>query len=80
MNVYTPSCFYFKQHPYCFQGPSNLFHSISRMRTHLNNNKLDVVQKVVQHNAHMAHPENILLCEIMYEDQDYRKIALEKYF
>ena len=50
------------------------------MRNHLNNNELDVVQKVVQHNAHMAHPENILLCEIMYEDQDYRKIALEKYF
>ena len=26
----------------------------------------------------MAHPENILLCAIMDEDQDYRKIALEK--
>ena len=50
------------------------------MRTHLNNNELDVVKKVVQHNAHMAHPENILLCAIMNEDQDYRKIHFsEKY-
>ena len=40
------------------------------MRNYLNINELDVVQKVVQNNAYMAHPENILLCEIMYEDQD----------
>ena len=38
MNVDIPFWFYFKQHPYCFQGTSNLFHSISLMRTHLNNN------------------------------------------
>ncbi len=78
MNVYIPSWFYFKHHPYCFQGASNLFHSVSLMRTSLNNNELEVVKKVVQHNAHMAHPENILLCAIMDEDEGYRNIAHEK--
>ena len=53
MNVYFPSWFYLKQHPYCFQGASNLFHSISLMRTHLNNNELEVVKKVVQHNVQL---------------------------
>ena len=50
------------------------------MCTYLNNKELEVVKKVVQHNAHMAHNENILLCDIMDENQCYRKFALEKYF
>ena len=48
------------------------------MRINLNNDELDVVKKIVQHDAHMTHPENILLCAIIDEDQDHRKIALEK--
>ena len=48
------------------------------MRTYLNNDELEVVKIVVEHNAHMDHPENILLCAIKYEYRDYRKFALQK--
>ena len=68
MSVYIPSWYHFKRHPYGFQGTSNLFHCISLMRTYLSHDEVEVVKKVVQHNAHMAHHENMLLCAIMDEN------------
>ena len=33
INIYAPSWFYFKSHPYCYHGSSSLFYSIQLIMT-----------------------------------------------
>ena len=72
------SWFYFKSHPYCYNGSSNLFYSIQLKRDHLNVSKFKIAKGVVQNNAHMAHSEIFLMSALVGDDLSIRKLALLK--
>ena len=48
------------------------------MRDHLNVSEFKIAKGVIQHNAHMVHPENILLSALVDDDLSVRKLALLK--
>ena len=47
------------------------------MRDHLNVNKFKIVKGVIEHNAHMAHLENILLSVLLDDDLSVGKLTLQ---
>ena len=75
IKFYGKIWFYVKQHSKCTDGPKNLFRMIELLRD-LPWEDQQIMRKSIQHNAHYAHSENILLTMLTDEDKSIREQAV----
>lgn len=78
IKVYFPTWFQIKSKHKVTDGAKNLFCLIQRITKFSNKKVREIALKVVQRNAFFAHPENILLGMLADENEEVRRIAVNK--
>ena len=77
MKVYAPVWFSIKCNPSVSQGAKHLHKMINASRF-LEKKHRDIVDKVIQHNAYFAHPENLLLSMIDDNSATVRELGYRR--
>lgn len=77
LKVYVKSWFSIKIKSSVKDGAKHLF-SFIRSSRYMSKKYLDIIDPVIQRNAFFAAPENILISMLTEEDQNIRRVALER--
>ena len=78
IKVYFPSWFLIKKKHKLTDCSQNFFSLMQSVKKFPSGKVKPIAMKVVKYNAFSAHPENVLLCMLADEDDDARRIAVNK--
>ena len=78
ISVYFPTWFKIKKHSQIIHGAKNFFNLVHHIQQFSNSKIRSTVLKVVQRNAFFAHPENVLLGMLGDNDEEIRRLAVNK--
>ena len=78
IKVYFPSWFLIKKKHKLTDGSRNLFLLMQSVKRFPNAKVKSIAMRVVKYNAYFSHPENVLLCMLADDDDDVRRIAVNK--
>ena len=78
MEVYFPSWFEIKRKHTIVDGAKNFFNIVNRVTKLPNAQIRTVALNVLQRNAYFAHPENVLLGMLGDNDENLRRLAVNK--
>ena len=78
INVYFPTWFEIKKQSQIVQGAKNFFNLVHRIQRFPHSKIRSIALKVVQRNAFFAHPENVLLGMLADNEEEIRRLAVNK--
>ena len=78
LKVYFPTWFESKHYYKLTRGSKNFFNLSQRIVSFPNQNVVEIALKVLQNNGFFAHPENIFLGMLGDDDEDLRKMTVNK--
>ena len=78
IKVYFPSWFLIKRKHKLTESSRNFFSLMQSVKRFPNARVKSIAMRVISYNAYSAHPENVLLCMLGDDDDDVRRIAVNK--
>ena len=78
ISVYLPTWFETKKPNQIIHGAKNFFNLVHRIQQFPHSEIRSIASKVVQRNAFFAHPENVLLGMLGDDDEEIRRLAVNK--
>ena len=78
ISVYFPTWFETKKQNQIIHGAKNFFNLVHRIQQFPHSEIRFIASKVVQRNAFFAHPENVLLGMLGDDDEEIRRLAVNK--
>ena len=78
ISVYFPTWFEAKKQNQIIHGAKNFFNLVHRIHQFPHSEIRSIASKVVQRNAFFAHPENVLLGMLGDDDEEIRRLAVNK--